>query len=79
MKRALGQLIWTQSRDIRVLNYPSHFVYEIWTNQGYLTLAHNKDTDKVEKLNGLFHASFNVSPQNSGTDKDTTQFVPTLK
>lgn len=79
MKRALGQLIWTQSRDIRVLNYPSHYVYEIWTNQGYLTLSHSKETDTVEKLHGLFRSSTPVPPQNSASHKDTSQFVPPLQ
>lgn len=79
MKKALGRLIWTQSRDIRVLNYPSHYVYEIWTNQGYLTLAHNKETDRIEKLNGLLHMASPVSLPNAPDHKTPSELGSPLQ
>ena len=46
----LGRLIWRQSRDISVLNYPKHFVYEIYTNQGYLRIVQCKETNALQML-----------------------------
>ena len=53
MLRHFGRLIWKQSRDISVLNYPQYMVYEIYTNQGFLYISHNKDNDKLELLDGF--------------------------
>jgi hypothetical protein len=43
-------MIWRQSRDISVCNYPHHMVYEIFTNQGTLRIVENKTTKQVEVL-----------------------------
>ena len=51
MLRRFGRIIWTQSRDIRVVNYPEVMVYEIFTNKGYLYIAHDKTTNKIESVN----------------------------
>lgn len=66
MLRRLGQAIWSQSRDIRVVNYPGVIVYEIFTNQGYLYIGHDKNTDKIEKIDaGCYQAlSFSKFPKN---------------
>jgi hypothetical protein len=51
MLRSFGRCIWRQSRDISVMNYPNHLVYEIYTNQGYFYVAQDKKTEKIEVVN----------------------------
>lgn len=46
----LGQMIWRQSRDIAVLNYSHFFVYEIFTNQGFLRICVDKTTNTISLL-----------------------------
>lgn len=53
----LGKLIWRQSRDISVLNYPNHTVYEIFTNQGYIRISQDKNTQKILEVHDT-EASF---------------------
>lgn len=48
MLRRFGNLLTTQNREITVLNYSKHLVYAIWTNNGYLYVAQNKETKKIE-------------------------------
>jgi|LakMenEpi12Oct12_1017442.scaffolds.fasta_scaffold01769_3 hypothetical protein len=50
MLRTFGRCIWKQSRDISVLNYPTHLVYEIYTNQGYFYISQDKKSDKIEVI-----------------------------
>lgn len=50
MLKHFGRLIWRQSRDISVMNYANHMVYEIYTNQGYFYISHNKLTDQLSVL-----------------------------
>ena len=58
--RRFGTLVWKQSREIEVLNYSRAVVYQIYTNQGYLYVCHDKDTDrftvlkKNEEVDGSF-------------------------
>lgn len=47
----LGKLIWSHTRDMRVLNYPEVMVYEIYTNKGNIFIGHNKTNDTIERLN----------------------------
>ena len=47
----LGTLVWKQTREIEVLNYPRHIVYQIYTNQGYLYFIQDKDTQKISVEN----------------------------
>lgn len=47
MKR-FGSLLWSQTREIRYLNYPKHLAWEIWTNNGYIYLVQDKITKKIE-------------------------------
>lgn len=47
MLRRFGKLIWKQPREIEVLNYSKHIVYQIYTNQGYIYCIQNKETDKI--------------------------------
>lgn len=48
MLKNLGRLIWRQPREISVLNYPNHMVYEIYTNSGFQYLVQDKTTEKIE-------------------------------
>ena len=48
MLKALGTLLWRQTRDISVLNYAGHTVYEIFTNHGILRILHCKTTNTIE-------------------------------
>lgn len=68
MLRRLGQAIWSQSRDIRVVNYPGVMVYEIYTNKGKLYIGHDKTTDKVERLDARSYeiSSFSKSKEDKG-------------
>lgn len=50
MLRRFGNLIWKQSREISVLNYPKHVVYAIYTNQGYIYVSKDKETGKIEEF-----------------------------
>jgi hypothetical protein len=45
-----GRMIWAQNRDIRVVNYEKHIVYEIYNNQGYLYISQSKSEPVVEWL-----------------------------
>ena len=60
MLSRFGRMIWSQSRDIRVVNYEKHTVYEIYTNQGYLYVSHSKSKPEVEWLTKS-HTSPNAS------------------
>lgn len=51
MFRTLGRLIWRQSREMYVLNYPNHVVFEVYTNKGYLYFIQDKTTDAIEVIN----------------------------
>jgi len=73
MLKHFGRQIWKQSRDISVLNYPKHLIYEIYTNQGYFYVSHNKETDKFEILQDK------KKVEESVRNSDRTLFMPTLE
>ena len=50
-------MIWSQSRDIRVMNFPEVIVYEIYRNQGYLYVRENKYDGKVDVVRLVSSAS----------------------
>lgn len=79
MIKQLGRMIWRQSRDISVMNYPNYIVYEIFTNQGFIHISHNKTTDKVELLDGFSpsHTTFDFAKCKTNEGKEV--FLPTLK
>ena len=60
MLSRFGRMIWSQSRDIRVVNYEKNIVYEIYTNQGYLYISQSKSKPEIEWLTKS-HISPNVS------------------
>lgn len=48
MLRGLGRMVWSQTRDMNVLNYPKAIVYEIYTNNGgYTYIKYCKETQKT--------------------------------
>ena len=69
MLRRLGRVIWTQSRDMRIINYPETIVYEIYTNQGFLYIGHDKKTDKIEKLDAKCLETFSLSKFSQNKDE----------
>lgn len=79
MLRRFGNLVWRQSRDMSVMNYPSHIVYEIYTNQGYFYVSQDKTNDKLEVLNGLSISDKGYDFSKFKTNKDKTIFVPPLE
>lgn len=52
MLKNLGRMIWSHSRDMRVLNYPEAIVYEIYTADGYLYMKYCKKKNEytVDKI-----------------------------
>ena len=53
MLKNLGKVIWRQSREISVSNYPNHLVYEIYTNSGYLYCIQAKEGEKIECVKNI--------------------------
>ena len=78
MLRRLGSLVWKQTRDMSVMNYSNHLVYEIFTNHGYMYVVHNKTTDKIEIVNGLSMCN-EASETKTQKIQDEEIFLPTLK
>ncbi len=74
MLRSFGRCIWKQSRDISVMNYPNHLVYEIYTNQGYFYITQDKKTEKIEVMN---LASLN--PENYKLNDAKNTVLPNLE
>ena len=79
MRRVLGRLIWSQSRDIRVLNYPNVMVYEIYTNNGYLKIGQEKGTNQLYKVDELPLCSFSSEKGKYEPNKDEAFLLSTLK
>ena len=69
MLRNLGRLIWRQPREISVMNYANHMVYEVYTNNGFLYFVQEKETQKVECIDRTrFDGSF--KKENLNRDED---------
>ena len=47
MLQRLGRLLWSQSREITVMNYPKHTVYAIFTNHGFIYVCNDKEKKTV--------------------------------
>ena len=52
MLKNLGRMIWRQTRDITVINYPKAIVYELYTAEGYVYVLHDKKKNEfvVDKI-----------------------------
>jgi hypothetical protein len=77
MLKNLGRLIWSQTRDMHVFNYPKAIVYEIRTSDGDMLIKYCKKTEawSVDKRrNGDYGVMLN-SPLPSGTPDNTEPFV----
>lgn len=46
MLRRFGSMLWSQSREMRVMNYSNHMVYQLYTNHGYIYVTHEKSSDR---------------------------------
>lgn len=57
-----------------VMNYKKAIVYEIYTNQGFFYISHDKDTNKVE-----VHGIPSCSQMVEIPDQKTTPQFPFLK
>ena len=44
MLRNLGRMIWSQTRDMYVINYPQAIIYEVRTSDGDMLLKYCKKT-----------------------------------
>lgn len=79
MLRNLGKLIWSQSREIRLLNYPKHTVYEIYTNAGFLHFIQDKESGKVECLKKMFEIDRYESVPSMWRAEDATNVLQTKR
>jgi hypothetical protein len=64
--KVFGRLVSSQSRDIRVLNYAKHQVFEIYDNQGFHYFSVDKKTGKGEHLQTTSHLNWDTEPQEYG-------------
>ena len=71
-------MVWSQTRDMRVINYSNHLVYEIFTNHGYLYVVHNKTTQQIDIVNGISMVT-EASKNPYEKIKDEEIFLPALK
>ncbi len=79
MMKRFGNLIWRQSRDMSVMNYPGYTLYEIYTSKGYFYVVKNKETQSLEVLNGLSLGYKDDDFKEYRTNKDKTIFLPPLQ
>jgi hypothetical protein len=62
-----------------VYNYEKAIVYEIWTNQGYLSVCQNKTDGRVEAFNGLALSVKNDEAKKLQKDREASVFFSTLE
>lgn len=79
MIKAWGRLIWRQPREMSVLNYANHIVYEIYTNNGYVYVSQNKDTQKIEVQNGFSISVSSFGCSKSGDNESEKDVIPRLQ
>lgn len=68
MIKHLGKLIWRQSRDISVLNYPRHTVFEIFTNQGTIKVIQDKESKRYEVIDPTPMPKYQAPPMKLSVD-----------
>ena len=67
MFKHLGRMLWSQSREIDVLNFNRAMVYQIYTTNGYLYVTVDKTTglaqvEKRDSINIALYEPSTVSP-----------------
>ena len=64
MLKHLGRMLWSQNREIQVLNYKQAIVYQIYTANGYLYLTVDKTTGlaQVEKKDSINTTLYEPNP-----------------
>ena len=64
MLKHLGRMLWSQSREIQVLNYKQAIVYQIYTANGYLYLKIDKTTGvaQVENKDTINSSLYDTNP-----------------
>lgn len=50
MLRALGRLLWIQTKEIQVCNFPHHYVLSLNTHKGVQYILLNKSSDCANVL-----------------------------
>jgi len=78
MLRHFGKLVWRQSRDMSVLNYPGHIVFEIYTNHGYIYVSQNKSTQKIEVID-VAKCYTNTDFPKSSKEQDQEVLLPVMQ
>ena len=79
MLKNFGRLVWKQSREMSVLNYPNHLLYEIYTNQGYFYVAHDKIKDTFEVCDASKLGVPKHQLDSYVINKNNTLFLPPLQ
>lgn len=79
MLRRFGNLVWRQSRDMSVLNYPGHVVFEIYTNHGYIYVSQDKTSHKIEVIDGVAQCSKNVEFSKSSKEQSKEVLVSVMQ
>ena len=71
MLKNLGRMIWRQTRDITVINYPKAIVYELYTAEGYVYVLHDKKKNEfvVDKIRRSPAAEIYEEPQSHSLSK----------
>ena len=79
MLRRFGNVVWRQSRDMSVLNYPGHIVYEIYTNHGYIYVSQDKTSQKIEVFNGVANGVVDFEKKVCSKEQSKEVFFPVLQ
>lgn len=64
--KQLGPMIWCAMRDVRVMNYGNHIIYEISNNNGFLYVLLEKNTQRLEALSRPTRLSTPVASVTTG-------------
>lgn len=79
MLRRFGNLVWSQSRDMRVLNYPRHMVFEIYTNHGYIYVSQDKSSQKIEVIDGVARCYKDTDFPKCSKEQSQEIFIPVMQ
>lgn len=79
MLKNFGRLVWKQSREMSVLNYPNHLLYEIYTNQGYFYVAQDKKDDTFQIMDAHKFNLTKTELETYKTNPAKNVFLPPLQ